>query len=258
MLRSCFKTLAKIGFPVKSFLERMAEAEASVSSKWAYCAHKRLLHAQWGIPPNPEHFDHNIDLYYCWQDTRNSLWVERGVFSSLALKGGNVLEIACGDGFNAKHFYSLRSKKVIAFDFDQKAISTAKRKNAAPNIEFLVADARTEMPQGLFENIVWDAAIEHFTVEEIQCLLAAIKLRLAGDGVLSGYTIVEKSDGTKSLHQHEYEFKSKNDLVAFLKRHFANVTVFETIYPSRHNLYFWASDGIVPFNNTWPHFAVAQ
>jgi hypothetical protein len=28
---------------------------------------------------------------------------------------------------------------------------------------------------------------------------------------------------------------------------------FETKNPERHNLYFWASDGPVPFHPDWPH-----
>ena len=71
-------------------------------------------------------------------------------------------------------------------------------------------------------------------------------------GVLSGYTIVERGDGVKSLSHHEYEFKSKEDLRRFLAPHFARVTVFETKHPGRHNLYFWASDGVLPFQAEWP------
>jgi hypothetical protein len=59
-------------------------------------------------------------------------------------------------------------------------------------------------------------------------------------GILGGYTIVERPNG-KSLSHHEYEFKSKEDLARFFTPHFKHVTVFETIYPERHNLYFWAS-----------------
>jgi hypothetical protein len=53
------------------------------------------------------------------------------------------------------------------------------------------------------------------------------------------------------LPHHEYEFKSKEDLTRFFYPHFKNVKVFETLYPDRHNLYFWASDGIVPFMDGW-------
>lgn len=77
-----------------------------------------------------------------------------------------------------------------------------------------------------------------------------IKTRLEEDGILSGYTIVEKP-GVKQHSEHEYEFKSKEDLLDFLTPHFRNAKVFETIYPSRHNLYFYASDGVLPFDLTW-------
>lgn len=227
------------------------QAEAFVSGRWASTAHRRLRHAQWFISPSPEFFDHHIDLFYWWLQSRNSLWVERGAFGSLALRGGDVLELACGDGFNARNFYSLRSKKVIACDFDPTAIATARRKNAAPNVEFLLADIRTNMPNGVFQNIVWDAAIEHFRPLEIQEIMAAIKKRLAPDGILSGYTIVERPDGVKSLDRHEHEFHDMADLHSFLAPYFDHVKIFETIYPERHNLYFWASDGVVPFDPQW-------
>ena len=101
-------------------------------------------------------------------------------------------------------------------------------------------------------NIVWDAAIEHFTEQEIDNMLFDIKRRLASGGVLSGYTIVERHDGNKHIHQHEYEFHDKEDLLRFLSPHFQHVKVFETVYPSRHNLSFWASDSTLPFDDAWP------
>ena len=244
------KALHKSIIAFKLLMELIIEIECALAKRWVSSAHHQLMSVQWGLPPQPEFFDHHLDLYYQWLKSRNSLWLERGVFGSLVLKGGGVLELACGDGFNAKNFYSLRSSHIIACDFDPKAIRTAKKKNSAPNIEFILADIRTNMPEGMFENIIWDAAIEHFTPVEIAQILDGIKSRLQESGILSGYTIVERSDG-KSLSQHEYEFKNKDDLLNFLSPHFNNVTVFETIYPSRHNLYFWASDGVLPFNNDW-------
>jgi ubiquinone/menaquinone biosynthesis C-methylase UbiE len=249
LLRSILTSLSFL----KPVLEFLVQLECRVASFWVSSAHKRLMAIQWGIPESPEHFDHSIDLFYQWQNTRNSLWVERGVFGNLALKGGAVLELSCGDGFNAKNFYSLRSKTVVACDFDPSALKTANAKNSAPNVDFVLADIRHDMPQGSFDNIVWDAAIEHFTEAEIDSILSNIKNRLTADGIVSGYTLVEKEDGTKSLHEHEYEFKSKDDLMRFFTPHFKNVTVFETIFSSRHNLYFWASNGGLPFSGDWPH-----
>jgi SAM-dependent methyltransferase len=164
-----------------------------------------------------------------------------------------VLELCCGDGFNSRNFYSLRSRKVVACDFDPLALKTARRKNSAPNVEYLLADIRTDMPGGAYENIVWDAAIEHFTPEETDKLLQDIHARLAPGGILSGYTIVERASKEKMLTHHEYEFKNKEDLLRFLAPRFQRAVVFETIYESRHNLYFFASDGPLPFDPEWPH-----
>lgn len=236
--------------PFVVVLETVFQFEATVAKKWASSSHKRLFFCQWGLG-EPEWFDHSIDLYYQWPKYGIGFWVERGVYSSAALKGGKVLELCCGDGFNAKYFYSHLSSKVVSCDFDKSAIETALKKNQANNIEYVEADIRSAMPEGLFENIIWDAAIEHFTEEEIDQILSQIKVRMTEDGILSGYTIVEREDGHKMLHQHEYEFKNKEDLYRFFTPHFKNVTVFETIYEDRHNLYFWASNSSIPFGNDW-------
>ena len=243
--------------PFKPLLEFLAQTEARIAAAWASSAHRRLRQVQWGLPPQPEHFDHHIDLYHQWPHSRNPMWLERGVFGALALReGAALLELACGDGFYTRHFYSLRCRAVIACDFDPAAMRAARRKNAAPNIAYVLADIRTAMPEGNFDHIVWDAAIEHFTPAEIAGIMQAIRVRLVPGGVLSGYTIVERDDGVKSLSHHEYEFKSKEDLRRFLVPHFAHVTVFETKHPGRHNLYFWASDGVLPFHPAWNQMCV--
>jgi SAM-dependent methyltransferase len=239
---------------IKRTAEGLFEFESRIAKSWASAAHKRLFFAQWLIPPSPEWFDHSIDLYHQWSKTNASFWLERGVFGNLALKGGRVLELACGDGFNSRHFYSHLSREIVACDFDPAAIKTARSKSAAPNITYVLADIRTGMPNGEFENVVRDAAIEHFTPDEIAGIMKNIKERLTKDGVLSGHTIVDKADGSKQLHQHEYEFKDMADLKRFLTPHFRNVKVFETIYPARHNLYFWASDSAIPFSPEWKHW----
>lgn len=126
--------------------------------------------------------------------------------------------------------------KVTTIDFDQGVINHAKKYNSAENVEYLLADIRDKFPKEKFDSIIWDAAIEHFIKEEIQKILSAIKSSLNSNGCLAGYTMVEREDGVKSLHQHEYEFKSKEDLLGVLTPHFRNAKVFETIAPKRHNL----------------------
>lgn len=218
--------------------------------------HKLQFEAQWRIDPTPEWYDHLIYQYWLWPVSRNPMTWERGIFSMLPMKNGSrVLDLCCGGGFFAHHFFSSRASYVVSVDFDPEAIAHANKNFRAPNVEYRCADIRTHMPEGSFDNIVWDAAIEHFTLEETQKLLVDMKLRLNAGGLLSGYTIVEKSFG-KSLSHHEYEFKSKEELAGILKRHFANVMVFENVsndqFEQRHNLYFYASDQGLPFDPAWP------
>ena len=238
---------------MKPFLSAIFSFEARLAARWASSAHHRLFLAQWGLLPVPEFFEHKVGLYWMWGANRLPHWVERGVFSLLAMNPNcKVLELCCGDGFNAHYFYSCRVKSMLSVDFDPKAISYAQKHFHAENVTYRLADIRTQMPEGVFDNVIWDAAIEHFTEVEIADIMANIKRRLTADGILSGFTIVEKADGKKMLPHHEYEFKSKEDLARFFEPHFKNVTVFETIYPDRHNLYFWASDSVMPFTNGWP------
>ena len=218
--------------------------------KFSALTHRFQFLVEWSVD-NPEYFDHNIDLYSSWHRSRESFPLERGVFSSFALSpNSNVLDLCCGDGFNSFYFYSLRAASVTAVDFDREAIRWAKRNYTAKNLIFNVGDIRTDIPDGPFDNIVWDAAVEHFTESEICSIMERIKTVLDPNGTLSGYTIIEPADGGKHLHQHEYEFHSKEDLSRFLSPHFKNVHIFETIFPTRTNLYFYATDGLLPFERT--------
>jgi SAM-dependent methyltransferase len=211
--------------------------------------------AEWRVDPTPEWYDHLIHQYWLWPVSRNPMSWERGIFSMLPMKKGcRVLDLCCGGGFFAHHFFSSRASSVISVDFDPDAIAHAKKNFHSPNVEYHCVDIRTDMPEGAFDNIVWDAAIEHFTLSESNRLFVDIKDRLANDGVLSGYTIVGKATG-KSLSHHEYEFKSIEELAEVLKLYFAHVLVFENVsgdqFEERHNLYFYASDSTLPFDTKW-------
>jgi SAM-dependent methyltransferase len=219
----------------------------------ARATHRWQFALEWEAGPPPEWFDHYLDTYYGWTVRGVPYPWERGIFSLLSMsQGAEVLELCCGDGYIARHFYACRAARILAVDIDARAIRHAKRHHAAPNLSFVQCDIRTGLPPGLFDNVVWDAAIEHFTPAEIDALVKAIRARMKPRGVLSGYTLCERLGGP-SHPDHEYEFRSKGDLARFFEPHFANVLVFETIYPDRHNLYFFASDGDLPFGARWPN-----
>ena len=228
------------------FIRARNERMRKTATTW----HRRQQLIEWGMPPTPEWFDHNLDVYR-WHETRNPQGMERGVFNLLALKEqGKLLEICCGDGFNAYHFYGIRMKEIAAVDFDPEVIEHARRLNQASNIRYNVCDIREGLPEGPFDNVVWDMGIEHFTPTEIAEIMTRIKGIMTSEGILSGCTIAERAGGKQLVH-HEYEFKSKEDLLRFFTPHFRTAKVFETFYPNRQTLYFYASDGILPFDPEW-------
>ncbi len=238
----------KNAFPLVRFIRYVNRCIRRISS----LSHKIQYFVEWSSD-NPEHFDHFMDVHYQWKKSRTSYPMERGVFSSFALANsedeyGDTLDLCSGDGFYTYYFYSKRSKKVIGIDFDKLAIASAKKNFPKVNIDFVLGDIRTDIPDGPFRNVVWDAGIEHFTELEISSLMSRIKDVMEVDGILSGYTIKEdhQHEG-KMLHQHEYEFHSKEDLARFFQPHFRNVQIIETVYPERVNYYFYASNGELPF-----------
>lgn len=76
------------------------------------------------------------------------------------------------------------------------------RFNSEPNIVYVQKDIRDGLPSGPFDNVAWDAAIEHFTETEIDQIMRELVEHLGPNGVLSGYTIVEAADGRKGNELH--------------------------------------------------------
>jgi cyclopropane fatty-acyl-phospholipid synthase-like methyltransferase len=150
-----------------------------------------------------------------------------------------VLELCCGDGFNAYHFYSLNAKEVVALDYGSEAIAHAKQFHAAENIRYLQEDLDRFSPGGCFDNIIWDAAIEHMRPEEVTAILNKIRGWLKPDGILTGYTLIDEPEVT--YHHHHLQFEDPDSLREMLHQVFPHVSVWETTYPSRRNLYFQAS-----------------
>ena len=240
----------------ENYVEEMSktvELLCAHSRSFAENCHRLKFFFDWAVPPIPEWMDHFVDQYVQFREGK-TLWTERGVYNVAGLKpGGNYLELCSGDGFNTFHYYRPFARSITAVDFDETALRHAREYNDAENIEFRKADIRTEFPVGQYDNILWDAAIEHFTEDEIASIMGNIKASLKPGGTLSGYTLVEPEDGGKHLHHHEREFHSKEDLAEFLTPYFKEVRVFETIHPERHNLYFYAGESTLPFDDDWCH-----
>ncbi len=211
----------------------------------------RLQHAlQWRIAARqPGWFDHFINQY-CWHDSRDSSPWARGTLGLLGMKRGcRLLDLCCGDGFYPYHFYSGRASHILAVDYDPAGIRFAKRNFRTPNLEFLCADIRTQLPRETYDNVTWDAGIDFFSLSDIKLILNGIKERLAPAGLLSGVA-PKLSKGQVAHSDQRYEFTSAQGLGELLRQFFGNVAILELAdsETSRAALYFYASDGPLPLD----------
>ena len=192
------------------------------------------------LRPSAEWFDHEIDVQWQWVARQRSMFLERGILNTLAIRpGAQMLEICCGDGFNAHRFYAERATRVLAVDHDGAALRHAQRFHARANIEYRNCDILAGVPRGPFDNVVWDAAMHHFAPAEVTAILASVHGSLAEGGVLSGYTVIEPDE---SYAYTRLRFAGPEALVELLAEEFAHVAVFETPDALRRNLYFFASE----------------
>lgn len=243
---------------IKSILQFVFLRIARASRWLAAVAHWCLYVSQWGIKPTPEWFDHNLDAYWQWPQRKNSSWLERGFFNSLCLEGGNALELTCGDGFFTSRFYASKLKSVVACDRDPKAIATAQKYNHAINVNYVVADILTAMPDGEYSHVIWDFGFpwcDHFSAQQVNAVAMQVKTRLTPEGVFSGYLTLRGKPIVQVAvaDSNDINFSDIAALKTFLLQYFAYACVIETISPGRHNAYFYASDGIVPFDEGWAH-----
>ncbi len=178
-------------------------------------------------------------------------------FAALALNPESAfLELCCGMGWYTDYFYSPFASEIVAVDFDPRAIEMAQRFHQRPNVKYEVMDIREKFPSGPFASVIWDGAIEHFTADEINGIMQKMRLVMTPGARLVGYTVAEPAEAP-SLPTHETHFQGIKHLASLLKSYFKNVRVFERLHPTlsppRHNLFFYASDGPLPFDHEWEH-----
>jgi 2-polyprenyl-3-methyl-5-hydroxy-6-metoxy-1,4-benzoquinol methylase len=196
----------------------------------------------------PSWFDHRIDLYYQWPN--NLFWLERGFFARRHMfQGCSVLDLFCGDGFYARHFYASIAGRIEAVDKDARAIDHARSVHSHPKITYWHQDAIKEgFPHDSYDVVTWFEGIEHLSETDAMMLLERIRKALPSDGVLVGSTpLVPEAEKSKGNWEHQNEFTSTAGLEALLRRYFANVTTEVTVYPemrsgSRSTAYFCAKN----------------
>lgn len=213
--------------------------------------HQKQMEFEWSRKNEPRWFNHFSDQFYQFRENKNSIWLERGVFTTLVLNNtSNVLEIGCGDGFNTFHFFSERCRKITAIDFDENALSFAKKYNSNSKIEYKKVNILEGLPGGIYDNVIWDGSIEQFSEFEINSILSDIKNSLSDKGILSGYTAKGDKKNKINLSHNKREFESKSELISLLRLYFKNVLVLETMFKNKVSFYFFASEKEIPIELT--------
>jgi len=238
-----------------SFSELYARVErlAEISRVIAYNAHNLKLVCDLQIPPYSVYVDQYVNQFFLMSAFKRSWWVEGPAFCGLAIEQGTrVLELGCGTGYYTDVFYSPFASEIVAIDIDPRAVETARRMHQAKNIQYEVMDFRQRLPAGPFDVVVWTPTIFAYTPEEIDGMMPRLREVMGKNGRLCGFTCVEVEQAGPKILWHDMR-----SLAERLKRYFANVLAFKrvhaTIRPPRHELFFFASDGMLPFDAEWPN-----
>ncbi len=225
-------------------VRRMNLAVRAVSASTHHLQHR----AEGLLRGSAEWFDHQLDAQWQWPRLGHGAFLERGVLTALAVPpGGSVLDLCCGDGFYARHFYAPRASRVVAIDANREALRHAQRFNAAPNVSYQYCDITTGIPDGPFNTVAWSAAIDHFTREQAHAILLRVSDKLTPDGVLCGHAVGEPNVSYQYLRQ---TFRGAEELASLLASVFEQVLVKTTHESDRVNLYFFAGDAAtsLPFD----------
>jgi SAM-dependent methyltransferase len=230
-------------------VERLAELSRSV----AYNVHNLKLLCDLQVPPSALFTDHYVNQFYLMSAMKRTWWVEGPAFCGLAVEpGSRILDLGCGTGYYTDVFFSPFAAEIVAIDIDARAIETARRMHQAKNIRYEVMDFRKTLPDGLFDLIVWTPTIFAYTPDDVHTLMGKLRDIMSKDARLCGWTCIESPRGGPDILWHDM-----NSLAERLKRYFKNVRAFErihtTVQPPRHELFFFASDGTLPFDKGWPH-----
>jgi SAM-dependent methyltransferase len=230
-------------------VERLAE----VSRLVAYNAHNLKLLCDLQISPTSLYTDHYLNQFFLMSVFKRSWWVEGPAFCGLAIEpGSRILELGCGTGYYTDVFFSPFASEIVAIDIDPRAIETARRSHQAKNIRYEVMDFRKTLPEGIFDVVVWTPTIFAYTPDEVHTFMTRLREVMRPNARLCGFTCIETSH-----RDPEALWYDMNSLAERLKRYFRNVRAFErvhsTVQPPRHELFFFASDGILPFDGEWQH-----
>jgi SAM-dependent methyltransferase len=190
----------------------------------------------------PHWFDHRIDLFR-WPTHLNPHFLERGFYAREVMWAGcKVLDICCGDGFYAYYFYQALASQIDGIDIDDAALKNAQQFHRSDKIRYARVNVLTEpLPDTGYDVVCFDAALGHFSKEELDVLFKKIIAALAPNGVLVGYE--EMEEPAHQTWDHKIALPTPDDFRALLAPYFKHVKVLPLQSAGRNNLYFRCTQG---------------
>jgi SAM-dependent methyltransferase len=165
-----------------------------------------------------------------------ALHLKRYAFARSFTEGKEVLDAACGVGYGTSYL-AVTSARVVGVDVDAETVAYARRRYAAPNVEFRQMDVtRLELPDASFDVVVSFETLEHVADAGAAVREAARVLR--GDGVYVVSTPrVETTSSNPENPFHATEY-SPDDFAALLGMAFPEVDLYgqRRLETRRHRL----------------------
>jgi SAM-dependent methyltransferase len=89
----------------------------------------------------------------------------------------SLLDVCCGNGAVTTAL-AIHCKQVVGVDFSIPLINIARKFHGAPNTRFLDLDAlelmKIDVPEAPFDKVMMYGALQHFDVEDLDCLISGL------------------------------------------------------------------------------------
>jgi SAM-dependent methyltransferase len=153
-----------------------------------------------------------------------AIHLKRYAFAEPWCRGKDVLDLACGVGYGSAHL-ARTAAHVVGGDLSEEAIAYARRRYAAPNVEFQALDAAAlPFPNGSFDAVCSFETIEH--LPDRDAFLAEVARVLRADGVfLVSTPRADATDESPDNPFHHVEL-SREDFGRLLARRFRSVDLY--------------------------------
>lgn len=166
-------------------------------------------------------YDHRYDWL---RGPENWMPLERGVLGMQHICiGDRVLDLCCGDGFFANHFFATRASVVHGVDRNELAVATATRSCQHNDVTFFLGDiVQTPFPLARYDVVFWFDGVEHIQPGDGSRVLEKVARAIQPDGLLFGSTPLGT---TNSNVEHVNEFSTVKLLQRYLEPYFSDVTI---------------------------------